>query len=304
MSKILIIDDSKAMLKVLSDILMKNGHTPIVASDGEEGIEKAENVLPDIILLDIGLPDMDGFEVCKVLKESNLTKNIPVLFLTGHYPDASDAVKGLGLGAYDYIRKPFETNELLARIKVILKIRKQQEEITYLSVTDELTGLFNRRMLKYRLEESLAVVRRYESPLTCLMLDIDYFKKVNDTYGHLVGDFVLKELAHLLKQYTRTEDNLIRFGGEEFLIVLYEPMPKAYIIAERLRESIERHQFPLDKDTAKIVSITVSIGLSAYLEYVSDSQDTLIALADSALYLSKLNGRNKVTCIPYEKVTK
>ncbi len=301
MSKILIIDDSKSIHKVLSDLLMNNGYTPIVASDGEEGIEKAETVLPDVILLDIGLPGMDGFEVCKVLKKSRPTKDIPILFLTGHYPDASDAVKGFELGAYDYIRKPFEADELLARIRVVLNIRKQQEEIKYLSVTDELTGLFNRRMLKYRLEESFAVVHRYGSPLTCLMLDIDYFKKVNDSYGHMAGDLVLQELACLLKEHTRTEDNLIRYGGEEFLIILYETINKAYIIAERLRKSIEDHKFHPGKEESKTLSITVSIGLSTYLAHVSDEQDTLIALADSALYLSKQNGRNRVTYIPHEQ---
>ncbi len=301
MSKILIIDDSKGINKILSKMLLESGHTPIVATDGEEGIEKAINTSPDLILLDIGLPKMDGFDVCKALKGNNLTKEIPVLFLTGHYPDSKDAVKGLELGAYDYIRKPFEADELLARITGVLNIQKQQKAIKYLSVTDELTGLFNRRMLKYRLEESFAVVHRYDSPLTCLMLDIDYFKKVNDTYGHMAGDLVLQELARLLKKHTRTEDNLIRYGGEEFLVILYEPIEKAYIIAERLRKSIENHKFHFGKEESMVLSITVSIGLSTYLAHVSDEQDTLIALADSALYLSKQNGRNRVTYIPHEK---
>lgn len=299
MSKILVIDDSKTTRHVLNTSLKSYGHDIISAVDGEEGIAMVQKERPDLILLDIHMPKMDGFETCRIIKKNHNLKDIPILFMTGHYKSVQDAVKGFELGACDYIRKPFEIDELLARVEVMLKIKVQQDTIKELSLTDDLTGLYNRRMMHIRLKENLALAKRHDCPLSCMMIDIDHFKNVNDTYGHLFGDYVIVEVAKILKSFTRTEDLLIRYGGEEFLLVIHETLAKVYVLAERLRKTIEAYSYTMNEHS---ISLKVSIGITKYMDNVTDTEEKIIALADSALYYAKYSGRNRVICFPDEGV--
>ncbi len=295
MCKILIIDDSPAVCKSISMLLEDEDYETLTANNGEDGIILAREQNPDLILLDISLPEISGFDVCKILKQDNRMVNVPILFITGHYYSSNYVVKGLELGAYDFIRKPFDTNELLARIRVMLRIKQQQDKITELSLTDVLTGIYNRRMLMYRGKDYFSIAERRSLPLTCVLLDIDNFKEINDHFGHPFGDFVLKEVAGILKKFSRSEDLLIRYGGEEFLFLTHDSPQEAYNMAERLRKSVEEHPFENKKNSTKL---TISIGIGQMLECVTDTEERLIALADCALYYAKFSGKNKVISFP------
>ncbi len=297
MAKILIIDDSENLVQFLNRAFEEHGLVPLNAKDGIEGIKMAESDQPDLILLDVQLPIMNGFEVCKAIKQNSTIREIPILFLTGHFTGTEDITKGLGLGANDYIKKPFEIEELLARIDVMLRIKKQHDEMRELSITDELTGVYNRRILQHRLKENLSFAKRHCHPLSCMMIDLDHFKNVNDIHGHIYGDYVLKEVAEILKSFIRVEDLLVRYGGEEFLLIVYGSVKKAHSMGERLRKAIEQYRFCYEDIES---NLTASIGVSTFLEYVTDTEEKLIALADSALYYAKYTGRNKVVCLPNE----
>ena len=295
--KILVIDDLTYDVKALKMILEHSGYTVISASTGAEGMEKAISENPDGILLDIQLPDTDGFEICRCLKEDVRTAVIPIVFLTAHYQDEASLIRGLNIGANDYICKPFNSAELLARVGVMVRIRRAEENLLKLSLTDELTGMGNRRFLLTRLEEEYERSRRNGSLFACLMLDIDYFKRFNDAYGHQVGDRVLKELAALLREQTRKCDVLGRYGGEEFLLVLAVKWPSESIwVAERIRLAVEKLLFIKNGNSDEALRVTVSLGVSRCLPSEPGAPDcqSMVRQADRALYEAKRLGRNRV----------
>ncbi|RKZ00875.1 MAG: diguanylate cyclase response regulator [Candidatus Hydrothermota bacterium] len=285
--KILIIDDDKFIRKTISTILQKEGYTVIEAKDGAEGLKLAKEVLPNLILCDIVMPGMDGFEVKKRISEIEELKGVPFIFLTSK-SDLESRVEGFELGVDDYITKPFHPIEFLARIKAALKRAEAYMEI---SKIDPLTKILNRRGIFEFLDEALENARESGQKLSVAMADIDKFKSLNDTYGHLAGDAALTHLAGILKSNLPQGCKVGRYGGEEFLMVFpnYEKL-KAFDVLEHIRRTVE--DTPLNWGNT-LIKFTISIGVA---EFPNDAieRDELIAKADEALYEAKRTGRNKV----------
>jgi diguanylate cyclase (GGDEF)-like protein len=291
-NRVLVIDDNESIHKLVVARLRPEGLEVIGEDDGERGIERAVSSQPDVILLDIGLPNVDGFEVCRRLKEHPSTRNIPIIFLTGT-TDTESKVRGLDLGAVDYVTKPFDQVELRARVRAALRTKRLQDILEQQSFLDGLTGLWNRSYLDRRLESELNVARRYGRPLTLVLADVDHFKRVNDRLGHLYGDIVLQGIAEGLRAYARRSDIVARYGGEEFAILLTDTTLRSAVhVSERLRMSAENRHF---EARAEVVSVTASFGV-ACSEDIGGllTPEELIRAADLALYASKDAGRNCV----------
>lgn len=289
---ILIVDDEETNLYALRLILESKGYRCLEACSGPEALQIASAAAPEVVLLDIHMPEMDGYEVCRRLKADARTSAIPIVFLTARYRDHDEIAKGLEAGAHDYVTKPFSAPELLARIGVMVRIQRAEAEARKASLTDSLTGLYNRRFLHQRLEEEMARSRRHGSPLACVMLDIDHFKSINDSRGHATGDLVLRDVAVILKDHIRRSDIAVRFGGEEFVLVLFSnTMEGARLVAERIRADVEAHNFAGGETPLRV---TISVGISAFPDENVASADDLMRRADAALYQAKEAGRNMV----------
>jgi two-component system cell cycle response regulator len=293
--RILVADDSLVVRAVVCDQLEAEGYEVVQAVDGESALKESAIMRPDAILLDIEMPGLDGHEVLARLKADSEVSDIPVVFLTGR-TSTDDMVAGLRAGAHDYLKKPFEPAELLARIGGAVRIKRLQDELRVrneqldqLSRVDGLTGLHNRRHLDEELVKEGNTARRHQQPLAVLMLDIDYFKDVNDREGHPAGDRVLQEFATRLKATVRSGTIVGRWGGEEFLVIAPQTdSGDARILGERIRQAIANQ--PVDVGDHSI-PITVSIGGSVGVLPPAE----LVARADTALYRSKDAGRNRVT---------
>ncbi len=296
MQKILIIDDAKENIVVLSRLLKSQANI-IFALSGEEGLKIANTSLPDLILLDISMPGLNGFEVLEHLKQSQNTAGIPIIFITG-IPDAETEEKGLNLGAVDYITKPFASAVVKARVRHQLKLqrlttalREANTRLTQLAMSDPLTGAYNRRYFLDALNKELERVQRYRHPSILMVFDIDRFKSINDNYGHDIGDKVIIEMVKISSTMLRKNDTFSRFGGEEFTILLPEtPLAEASQIANRLCMQIARTTI---ESSNKAVSFTVSCGVTQ-LRDDDESPDTILKRADVALYQAKQSGRNQV----------
>jgi diguanylate cyclase (GGDEF)-like protein len=292
---ILIADDSMVVRAVLRRQLETDGHTVVEAVNGEEAIDACREYHPDVILLDVEMPVLDGHATLARLKADPQLKDIPVVFLTGRV-DTADVVNGLRLGAHDYLRKPFEANELMARVSAALRtkwlqdeLRARNAELDRVSRIDMLTNIYNRRHLDEHLRSVISSARRHDRSVGVLLVDIDHFKDVNDEHGHLAGDAVLREVASRLQQAMRTEDALGRWGGEEFLAVLTDTPPEGVrTMAERLRQVIAAAPFTLDDGSQ--IRVTVSVGHTNG----SDDAEVLVHRADDALYVAKAEGRNRI----------
>lgn len=292
---ILVADDSMVVRAVLRRQLETDGHTVVEAVNGEEAIDACREYHPDVILLDVEMPVLDGHATLMRLKADPQLKDIPVVFLTGRV-DTVDVVNGLRLGAHDYLRKPFEANELMARVSAALRtkwlqdeLRTRNAELDRVSRIDMLTNIYNRRHLDEHLRQVISAARRRDRTVGVLIVDIDHFKEVNDERGHLAGDVVLREVAARLQQAMRTEDALGRWGGEEFLAVLTDTPPEGIrIMAERLRQVIAAAPFILDDGSR--IRVTVSVGHTNGTE----DAEVLVHRADDALYVAKAEGRNRV----------
>ncbi len=298
MAKILIVDDSRLIAHVGKTILTKSGHEVILAQDGLAGLEAAKSEKPNLILLDLIMPVMDGYQVCEQLKEEDSTKDIPVIMLTSK-AEAADKVRGLKMGALDYVTKPFDEGELVARVNIQLRLKDLYEELQEknrqlqeMANRDGLTGLYNHRYFHEQLSNDFLRARRYHESLSCVLLDIDYFKKFNDTYGHQTGDVILSTLGRLIQDSIRDSDLAARYGGEEFALILYyTDGPAAFYLAERLRRRVEDHEF---REKTKTLRITISAGISTFPQEEIQDSNELIEGADKALYLAKEKGRNRV----------
>jgi len=294
---ILVIDDEKLNIIALTRILGSD-YQVYFESDGESGVEAAKTLQPDLILLDVVMPKMTGFEIIKILKSDEETRHIPVIFLTGRR-DVQDEEAGFILGAVDYITKPFSASVVKLRVGNQLKIISQMRIIYNLSVEDALTGLGNRRYLNNVLNQEWQRSARQKLPLSFMIIDVDYFKKCNDTYGHLAGDTVLKGVAGVIRNCAaRATDHVARWGGEEFAVILPETnLAGAGVVAERIRSNIEDAEFEVS-DGIKI-KITLSIGIhSAIVD--ADQGYTLkdfISDTDAALYEAKEQGRNRIIAV-------
>ncbi len=302
-SSILIIDDSPTLRQEIIDILQRTSLFTFYfeAGDGIEGFKMVLNKRVDVILCDLEMPGMDGFKFLSMMGTREELQDVPVIMLTGR-EDQDAKVRGLEQGASDYVTKPFDPAELVARVKVQLKIKslqdslkKSNELLLKLSNTDPLTQLFNRRFLTEALDRELTRSTRTNTPLALIMLDIDHFKKVNDTYGHQRGDLVLKRVANVLHAGLREYDIAARFGGEEFAIILPgTTLDQASEAAERIRLGCADISFT---DELASLSLTVSLGVAAFPHSSIRHIDDLIREADYALYRAKRSGRNRVSLL-------
>ncbi|MCK4469479.1 MAG: diguanylate cyclase [Desulfobacterales bacterium] len=298
MARILVIDDSKLILHVAKTILSKQGHQVFLAEDGNIGLRTAATEHPDLILLDLILPGMDGYEVCQRIKKGDATSEIPVIMLTSK-SEAADKVRGLEMGASDYVTKPFDEGELMARVNIHLHIRELHEslkeknrQLKEMANRDGLTGLYNHRYFKETILNDFQRAVRYHESLSCVMFDIDHFKKFNDNYGHQAGDMVLRTLGSLIDNLVRGSDLPARYGGEEFVLLMYHTAPKeALMVAERLRKAVEQHKFQADD---LVLTVNISVGVASFPHPEIADAKTLIECADKALYRAKEEGRNRV----------
>lgn len=306
--KLLIVDDSASIRKSLHDILEKAKIFSMIfeADNGAKALDLLIKEKIDFVISDVMMPTLDGFKLLSVIRSQPRYRDLPVIFLTGQ-KDSFDKIKGLEIGANDYITKPFDAGELLARVNNLIRMKDLKDEIEEknkqleiinkkleeLSVTDALTGIYNRRYFFERLNSEFSRSKRYNICISLLMLDLDHFKRVNDTYGHQKGDDVLRKTSEILKQNCRVHDIVARFGGEEFIMLLCQTDPEgAFIVAERTRKDIEEHQFALHGGTS--FKTTISIGISSYPDIKINNINDLIRIADASLYEAKKQGRNKV----------
>ncbi|MBE9486107.1 MAG: diguanylate cyclase [Chloroflexi bacterium] len=297
---LLIIDDSKAIRSQVAQIFSdgKLFVNILQAADGIEGFKLLVNNQVDLILCDIEMPGMDGLKFLAMLQSREDLREKPVIMLTSH-DDLDTKVKGLESGASDYITKPFEPSEMVARVRIHMQLKTLQDELRRsnqllleLAQTDPLTHLCNRRYLYEKLAVELNRCYRSTSPISLIMADIDHFKRVNDQYGHQVGDEVLVKISDLLQEKLRTYDLAARYGGEEFCLVLPETdLHAARNIAERIRQRVESLSLapPMERD-----KMTMSFGVAAYDGTHDGTIDELIRAADDALYEAKNGGRNQV----------
>lgn len=301
---ILIAEDNAITRILLEKILIKGGHEVVSAENGREALELFNKNFFPIIITDWLMPEMNGIELCKTIRESSTERYVFIILLTAK-DSKDDIVLGLEAGADDYLTKPINNAELMARLntgKRILELesslKEANKEIKLLSITDPLTGCYNRGYLNEKLPQEIKRARRYKHPLSIIFCDIDHFKAVNDIHGHQAGDQVLKEFAMCIKESFRYNiDWLTRYGGEEFLIVLPETDTKgAVLTAERLRGTISQREVNVD---GKPIYITASFGVSGFVPETPEyriSSDAMLNQADKYLYQSKNEGRNKVTC--------
>jgi len=299
-NSVLIIDDSLTEREQIKGIVKEAqlANNIFEAGNGIEGLKILLSGKIDLVLCDVVMPTVDGFKFLAMKKTRAELENVPVIMLTGK-EQVHDKVASFELGANDYITKPFVPEELLARIKVHLRIKNLQDDLKRantrleeLSNKDSLTNIYNRRYFIDLVDKELDRCRRYSSRLSFLMIDIDHFKNFNDTYGHLIGDMVLSEVAQLLQAGLRKTDSVARYGGEEFALLLPETDAKgARAVAERYRVQVQAHKFGSDEQPLRV---TISIGISCYPSAGIDTVDDLIRIADDALYQAKRNGRNRV----------
>jgi diguanylate cyclase (GGDEF)-like protein len=293
-ARIVVADDDPDILTLVVRVLAREGHEVLPASNGTEALELARRQEPDLLLLDVSMPEMDGYAVCRALQESGAASP-SVIFLTAH-AHTSARVMGLDAGAVDYVTKPFEPNELRARVRAALRTKTERDALAVEASTDALTGLLNRSQLGTRLSELVSFARRQGRPLGCLMIDLDHFKAVNDTYGHGVGDAVLAEAARRFGHATRPSDIVFRYGGEEFLVLLPETDLQGSLgVAERLRDALGSTPVTFAGDGAPPVDISVraSVGAASLTDGMADGS-VLVAAADAALYRAKAQGRDRI----------
>lgn len=298
---VLITDDSLVIRAVVRAHLETAGYRVVEAIDGRAAIEHCRRTPPDVILLDIEMPGLDGYEVLEVLKADPLLADLPVVFLTT-LTDMDNVLRGLRGGAHDYLKKPFEPAELVARVAAAAHVKKLQDqlrlrnaELDLLSRTDALTGLNNRRHLEWVLGHYHADSTRHQDPLSVLLLDIDHFKRVNDGYGHPAGDVVLAEFARRLQAELREGDVAGRWGGEEFLVVLPRTGRDGGVaVAERIRLAIAATPILVD---GVAIPVTVSGGCALGPRLTAAD---LVGRADALLYTAKGAGRNQIATEPAE----
>lgn len=286
---LMIVDDTRENIDVLRRTLARHGYKITVALSGEMALDLIPRLKPDLVLLDIMMPGMDGYEVCRRLKKDPEVSDIPIIFITAK-GETEDVVKGFDVGAVDFIMKPFKQEEVCARVKTHLTLSAAIKKLTRDNETDSLTGLFNRRSFLKRMDNEAMRFKRSHKPFSILFGDIDFFKKVNDTYGHSAGDTVLVEISNLLNTEKREIDQVARWGGEEFLILLPETnLAGAVLRGNKIRELVSAK--PVIHE-GKEINVTMSFGVS---EYSGDLNiEKVIDLADQRLYLAKNSGRNKV----------
>ncbi len=299
---ILIIDDTPINIRVLSELL-SDEYKVIFATNGQDCLAMARSERPDLILLDVMMPGMDGYEVCRRLKAEATTRDIPVIFVTALVSEADEA-RGLKAGAIDYITKPISPIIVKMRIRNHLELKRHRDLLADMAAIDGLTGIPNRRRFDEVLHMEWHRAQRTGKPLSLLMIDIDHFKRYNDSYGHLQGDDCLRDVARAFAELVhRGGDFVARYGGEEFVCVLAETDAQgAQIVAERLLAAVSDLNIP--HETSPVAPrVTVSIGYCTASSVSGHSWEQLIDCADRNLYRAKQAGRNRVHICNLENCT-
>ncbi len=292
-NKIMVVDDEQIFLNIMSAILEKEYHLILVNNSGQV-MDKAITHTPDLILLDIMMPEINGFEVISALKSNEMTKDIPVMFVSS-LCDVEDEEKGLQFGAVDYITKPFNAAIVRARIKTHIKMAEQRKLLERIALLDCLTEIPNRRSYLDKLSSEWETSLLNKTLLSLIILDVDYFKEYNDNYGHGMGDVALKQIAGTLSNTINRDSDLVaRIGGEEFAVLLPETGTEdAHSLAERMRKNIENMQLPHQYSKVSDI-LTISAGGTTLIPDINTPEHKLFEKADQALYEAKKNGRNRV----------
>ncbi len=303
--RVLVVDDLPDNVEILRARLESRGYQVATASNGEEALASVHGDPPHLILCDVMMPGIDGYEVSRRIKQDDSLPFIPIILVTA-LGETEHIVQGLNTGADDYIAKPYHFNELEARVRAMLRIKRLQDELDSknrelevvnkrlrkLSITDGLTELFNHRHVHELLRDEFERSRRSGEPLSVAMIDLDRFKAINDTYGHPTGDVVLYETARILRETAREIDMVGRYGGEEFIAILPNTAEdEAARFAERVRSAVEEHVY---RDEATEIRMTCSSGVASFPMDAVDSPEQLLKEADEALYAAKETGRNRV----------
>jgi diguanylate cyclase (GGDEF)-like protein len=297
---VLVVEDHPDQRELLAIVLQREGYKVVTAANGLEALEKLETENVQIVLSDIMMPKMDGFELIKRIRMNPALKNIYLILITARIQEG-DRVRGLDLGADDYITKPFSFSELLARVRVGSRVVHYQKHLEYQTQVDSLTGLFNRRAFEKKIHEEFERSKRYHNPLSVLILDIDNFKTINDTYGHHGGDAALVKISETFREKTRQTDFPSRYGGEEFVLVLPETdQDSALQVASKIHEAIRSCAFGT---TARPYTLTVSIGVSSTSARFYTDWHEMVDDADQALYLAKNTGKDRIETWDPEKKT-
>lgn len=299
MPRVLIVDDDKAQLALLQEALGGENFEIVVAKNARESFEAIYRQMPDLVVLDIGLAGEDGFDILRSIRVEPRYDAIPIVIYSASH-DIDSKMQALDLGALHYLEKPLHPKELVAHVRAILRFKLKQDQIyeeykrlSELSLTDPLTGAYNRRALDTFLKSRLSESSRHGIPVSCVMFDIDHFKDVNDSHGHHVGDIVLKDISELVRGLCRQEDALIRYGGEEYLVILFHtPRDGAEIFGSRVRERVANHDF---RSADLRIKITISGGIASQPEdELPPDPEAMIKLADQRLYTAKRNGRDQI----------
>lgn len=302
--KVLLVDDSRQARTSIKEALAGQFEVFIEAEDGLAAIKSFVEEKPGFIVTDIEMPSINGYRFISTIRNMEDGRDVPIILLSGSKDSLKKKLTGFNLGASDFLMKPFENEELVARVKSLLRVRNLMEELKEknallekLAVTDELTGLNNRRHFFEAAHSQMALGLRHNFMIACLIMDIDHFKKINDTYGHMSGDEVLRRTGALLRACKREGEILARFGGEEFIMCLFNTSSEnASAAAERFRKLVAEHDFSA---VAQGLGITISIGVAVWPQEHVTSIDDLVKAADRALYESKSLGRNRVTLFEY-----
>lgn len=295
---VLLVDDVSKNLELALEILNSAGYATTCASSVKQAIERVKTANPDLIFLDLMMPKKRGLELCRRLKSDNLYAHIPIIFVTDSNKK-EDIINAFNSGAVDYINKPFHSWELLARVKIHLEMKKTQEELKNINSqleklvrTDSLTGVNNRREILALGEKEFQRCHRYHRYFSVLVIDMDYFKHINDTFGHLLGDKTLITVAGAIKNCLRQVDSFGRFGGEEFVAILPETnLEDAETLARRICQVINKLNIEIDRQK---VRVTASIGVATFSTQDNNLEE-VIERADRAMFAAKNQGRNRVS---------
>lgn len=288
--RILIVEDDLDIQNFIQIGLKTRGYDTLTAGTGEESVFLASQHNPDLILMDIVLPGISGLDACWQIKHM-VSSFIPIILVTVK-GDIETKVNGTEHGADDFLTKPFILEELYSKVRAMLRIKERHDQLEKSCVTDALTQVYNRRYFDVRLQEECDRSRRTQKPFTTIMLDLDHFKKVNDTHGHPAGDAALQHFVHLVKSLIRKTDILIRYGGEEFVLMLPEtPLSAGQQMAEIIRSTVEANPMKWSK---KLIKLTCSMGVSSFPNSFNHQPQHLLQSMDEAVYRAKQQGRNRI----------